>query len=82
MNTNMTGFRHFSKILRPCALDECSLSIGRVMCGGVTYDKLGVEKVRKAVWVVGWWWLGGGYGVATLGTLFGHAGGHKECEGG
>ena len=30
MNTNMTGLRCFSKILRPCALDESSLSIGRV----------------------------------------------------
>ena len=30
MNTNMTGFRWFSNILRPCALDESSLSIGRV----------------------------------------------------
>ena len=30
MNTNMTGFRWVSKILRPCALDESSLSIGRV----------------------------------------------------
>ena len=29
MNTNMTRFRWFSKILRPCALDESSLSIGR-----------------------------------------------------
>ena len=27
MNTNMTGFRWFSKSLRPCALDEISLSI-------------------------------------------------------
>ena len=31
MNTNMTGFRWFSKkSLRPCVLDECSLRIGRV----------------------------------------------------
>ena len=30
MNTNTTGFRFFSTILRPCALDEGSLSIGRV----------------------------------------------------
>ena len=28
--TNMTGFGWFSKILCPCALDESSLSIGRV----------------------------------------------------
>ena len=30
MNTNMTGFRWLSKSLHPCALDESSLSIGRV----------------------------------------------------
>ena len=30
MNTNMTGFRCFSKSLCPCPLDERSLSIGRV----------------------------------------------------
>ena len=30
MNTNMTGFRGFSKIFGPYALDESSLSIGRV----------------------------------------------------
>ena len=30
MYTNMTGFGWFSKILCPCALDESSLSIGRV----------------------------------------------------
>ena len=30
MNTNMTGFRWFSKTLRPCALYESSLSIERV----------------------------------------------------
>ena len=31
MNTNMTGFeRIFKKILRSCALDKSSLSIGRV----------------------------------------------------
>ena len=29
-NTNMTGFRLFSKVYAPCALDESSLSIGRV----------------------------------------------------
>ena len=32
MNTNMTGFilDGFQKSLRPCALDESSLSIGRM----------------------------------------------------
>ena len=32
MNTNMTGFRRFSKrkYLRPCALDKSNISIGRV----------------------------------------------------
>ena len=30
MNTNMTGFRYFHKYLRPSALEESSLSIGRV----------------------------------------------------
>ena len=30
MNTNMIGFRWFSKILLPCALNENSLSIGKV----------------------------------------------------
>ena len=29
MNTNMTGFGWLSKTLRPCALDQSSLSIGR-----------------------------------------------------
>ena len=32
MNTNMKGFRLFSKILRSCALGDCILSIGRVKC--------------------------------------------------
>ena len=36
MNTNMAGFRGFSKPLRPCALDVSSLSIGGVnSIGGV-----------------------------------------------
>ena len=30
MNTNITWFRWFSKMLHPCALGESSLSIGRV----------------------------------------------------
>ena len=30
MNTDMTGYNGFQKTLRPCALDESSLSIGRV----------------------------------------------------
>ena len=30
MNTNMAGFRWFSKSLPPCALGESSLSIGKV----------------------------------------------------
>ena len=30
MNSNMAGFRWFSKILHSCALDESSLSYGRV----------------------------------------------------
>ena len=30
MNTNMTGFRHFSKIFASVCLGESSLSIGRV----------------------------------------------------
>ena len=30
INTNMRGFRFFFKSLRPCALEESSLSIGRV----------------------------------------------------
>ena len=30
LNTNMTGFRWSSKIVHLCALDESSLSIGRV----------------------------------------------------
>ena len=30
LNTKMTWFRWFSKILHPCALDESSLSIGSV----------------------------------------------------
>ena len=34
MNTNMTGFSWFSKSLRPCALDESSLSIGKVKVSG------------------------------------------------
>ena len=31
MNTNMTGFRCFSKIFLACTLDESRLSIGRVI---------------------------------------------------
>ena len=31
INTNMTGFRCFSKTLCPCALDESCLSIRRIM---------------------------------------------------
>ena len=31
MNTNMTGFRCFQNSLSLCALDESSLSIGRVI---------------------------------------------------
>ena len=30
MNTNMTGFRRFSKNLCACAVEESSFSIGRV----------------------------------------------------
>ena len=30
MNTKMTGFQMFSRILHSCALDESSLRIGRV----------------------------------------------------
>ena len=30
MNANLMGLRWFSKDFRPCALDESSLSIGRV----------------------------------------------------
>ena len=30
MNTNMTGFRWFSKIFAPLCLDKSSLSIGRI----------------------------------------------------
>ena len=30
MNTNMTGFRWYQKSLHPYAIDESSLSIGRV----------------------------------------------------
>ena len=30
MSTNITRFQYFSKILRPCDLDEILLSIGRV----------------------------------------------------
>ena len=38
MNTNMTGFRRFQRSLRPCTLDESSLSIGRVsiLTAGIT----------------------------------------------
>ena len=34
MNTNTTGFECFQKALRLCALDESSLSIGRVEVPG------------------------------------------------
>ena len=38
MNTNMTGFRWFSKSLRLFALDQSSLSIAGVNGGGGGYD--------------------------------------------
>ena len=42
MNTNMAGFRLSSKIFASCALDESSLSIGRVnyllFLDGFLYD--------------------------------------------
>ena len=34
MITNMTGLDGFQKSLRPCTLEESSLSIGRVRCVG------------------------------------------------
>ena len=49
MNTNMTGFGWFSKkYLRPCALDEGSLSIKRVkqsdIFDGILWTKAMLEK--------------------------------------
>ena len=38
MNTNMAGFRWFTKNSRPCALDESRLSIGRVKKFTELYD--------------------------------------------
>ena len=38
MNTNMTGFKWFSKSLHPCALGESSLTIGRVKGLKLSYE--------------------------------------------
>ena len=46
MNTNMTGFRWFSKILNPCALDESSLFIGRVNSQNESYSPKYAKKSR------------------------------------
>ena len=53
MNNNMTGFRWFQKTLHPCALDERSLSIGRVKTSyaNISYIMFsnpvhGIEKVK------------------------------------
>ena len=49
INTNMTGFRWFSKIVHPCALEESSHSIERVnqlFKELHFYDYLGIQ-----VWV-------------------------------
>ena len=40
MNTNMTGKDDFQKYLRPCALEESSLSIGRVKVRYLVYQQL------------------------------------------
>ena len=47
MNTNMTGFRWFSKELRPRLLDGSSLSIGRIKSKDavITEQSLSVDKV-------------------------------------
>ena len=47
MNTNVTGFRWFSKILLPCALDESSLSIGRVTSNESSYC---ADDVKIGIW--------------------------------
>ena len=39
MNNNMTGFKWFSKTLRPRALDECRLNIERVRKNGIHIEK-------------------------------------------
>ena len=45
MNTNMTGFRWFSKSKCHYALDENSLIIGRVKIGNISKSMQQVKKV-------------------------------------
>ena len=52
MNTNMTWFRGFSKFLRLCALDESSLSIGRVKGSQLWFSSQG-SKVMLHVYAHG-----------------------------
>ena len=47
MNTNMTGLDGFQKPLRPCALDESSLSIGRVNADSRTAANQGVSSMSS-----------------------------------
>ena len=57
MNTNMTGFRCFSLILAFCALDESSLSFGRVPPEIATWiydtfdNNFGIKDTGSAVFV-------------------------------
>ena len=59
LNTNMTGFRKFSKYLCPCSLDRNSLSIGRVK--GLNTSCIGIlvgQKKLSVTWGFHWgFWL-------------------------
>ena len=51
MNTNMTGFKRFSKILRDCAFYESSVSIERVKTQPQVYDPcITYCLLRKTLW--------------------------------
>ena len=45
MNTNMTGFKWFQKALHPFALDESSLSMGRVKIWSLVPIRLAEDRV-------------------------------------
>ena len=81
INTNMTGFRWFSKIVHPCALEESSQSIERVnqlFKELHFYDYLGIQqiimpyisahdfKTRYDIWV----WLDFGFTLHICATGF------------
>ena len=50
MNTNMKGLGGFQKSLRPCALEEGSLSIGRVKLAILDISFSGLENIFSRIY--------------------------------